>query len=153
MVTTHPTPEFAGRSVRRNAAGVLVLAALLAVAFGCQGPAEAPKLTEAEGELVAELVQLHRLQVLQETRPAAADSLRGALQATLDGSSLDQRIRRLGEDPARGAVLLRAVRDSMAAMRRELFRTSAVSDDDAPQPRTPQVQPTAPAEGDREDED
>jgi hypothetical protein len=111
-----------------------------------------PKLTKEEGKLVAELVQLHRLQILQETRPAAADSLRGELQARLDGTTLDQRIRSLGKDPARGAVLLRAVRDSMAAMRRELFQTGAGPEGDS-KPRTPQAQPMAPAEGDRDDED
>jgi hypothetical protein len=107
----------------------LLLTALVALIVGCQGQAKPPKLTHEETLLVAELVQLHRLQILQDTNPTLADSLRSALQISLDGATLETKLRSLGNDPSRGAALLRAVRDSLAANRRELFGSASGLED------------------------
>jgi hypothetical protein len=151
MVNMRPKFDFTASSGTRRRGWGLLLLIVTGLAFGCQNGPNSPELNEAETQLVAELVQLHRLQILEGTQPATADSLRGELRAILDGPSLDERIRLLGEDPARGAVLLRAVRDSLASMRQELFGTSTASNKNPPRPRTPSVSPAEPAEGERDD--
>jgi len=130
----------------------LLMTALLALFAGCQGGSAVPELSDEETLLVAELVQLHRLQILQDANPALADSLRAELRLHVDGATLDERVRALGDDPTRGAVLLRAVRDSLAANRRELFGSATALEEAPRRPRHGVTEATQPAEGDRDDD-
>lgn len=100
------------RLLRRRAALVLASAAF-AVACGGEGPAP---LNDEEAALVRDLVGLYRAELLALAHGGEPDLPPGIP----DAAALERRILAEGREPARAALLLRAVHDSLVAFRDEL---------------------------------
>jgi hypothetical protein len=87
---------------------------------GCSG--RSPQgLTAGEQALVSDLVTLYRLRITRLTDPERATAWLDSLELDLDEASVERELDLLGADPPRSVMVLRAVHDSLEALRSELF--------------------------------
>lgn len=88
---------------------------------GCASRSSDPAFTPAERALVQDLLALYRLRITRLQDPERAVSVLDSLDLHLDEAALERELDQLGADPHRGIFLLRAVHDSLDALRDELF--------------------------------
>lgn len=95
--------------------------AALATALACAGGSAPEGLTEREQALVDEVVELYTLRILRFANPDSAAALRGSMVLDVQEPELQLRLEELGHEPKRGELVLRAVHDSLEALRPRLF--------------------------------
>lgn len=118
----NPVPEPSLSRRLHAALAPLALAALLALPAGCsRGEGEPSPLAPADQEFVDQLVELHRQRLLRVAHPDSAAARREQLAGRIEAAALERRVDALAMDPARAERVLRALHDSLQALRGEFF--------------------------------
>jgi len=110
---------------------ILLAALALAGALACAGEPRPAELSPEEQALVEEVVALYTLRILRFANPDSAAALKEQLLSGRPRTDVELRLEEIGRDPKRGELLLRAVHDSLEALRPRLFPT----DPDGAQPQ------------------